>query len=143
MKGTFIHDSLMMGAMILLVFLLVYYTADFGMDKVERMMESSPKYIQQSIIGIMSAVSTYEGNVTVRLYADDLEMDIKNTDSAVVVKTDAKKYADLNNDGTTTLDEWKECYKKVGETFNPKTDPSIWDLKTNRLICIAYYNGEL
>lgn len=93
MKGTFIQDTLMLINMILMIFLMVFWTVNFGVEKMDRLMESSPKYIQQHIAGMISSISTADGNVTTKLYTDAPEIIIVvSSDEVEVTSSEKKKY---------------------------------------------------
>jgi len=89
--------------MIIMVFLVVFWAVQFGAGKVERMMESSPRYIQQYVVGTMSILGTYDGNVSTKIYPADIEFAIKNTQQKVAVVSDRTQYAtDVERGGSVS-----------------------------------------
>jgi hypothetical protein len=88
MKGSFENDTLIMINMIILVFLMVYWSASFGMDSVERMMEVSPRIIQQYVSSTISIISTHDGNVSAKFFGGETKFLITNDGDRVHVTAD-------------------------------------------------------
>jgi hypothetical protein len=88
MKGSFENDTLVMINMIILVFLMVFWAANFGIESVERMMEVSPRVIQQYVSSTVSIISTHDGNVTAKFYGGETRFLIVNNGEQVIVSAD-------------------------------------------------------
>ena len=49
-------------------------------------------------------------------------------------KRDVERYADINNDGIVSTNEWKEVYREVGVEYNPPNLRGLtWEQRINYL----------
>ena len=104
MRGTFIQDTMMMVNMIILVFLIIFWGMTFGAEKVERLMETSPTYVQQHLASVISVMSTHDGNFTTRLFTGEINLNIVNNGTTVEVSTKEIQYGtDVERGGYTAF----------------------------------------